>query len=63
MTLTGLIHLDNLFQMPDKTVALIVRFLEQGKGRLSERAKAAAFKELTEEEVRKIEHKYQEIFQ
>lgn len=61
MAHTCLIHLDNLVQMPDKTVALIVRFLEQGKGRLSERAKAAAFKELTEE-VRKIEHKYQEIF-
>jgi Fic family protein len=56
-------YLDNLFQMPDKTVALIVRFLQQGKGRLSERAKAKEFKELTEEEVRSIENKYQEIFQ
>jgi hypothetical protein len=56
-------YLDNFFQMPDKTVALIVRFLQQGKGRLSERAKAREFKELTEEEVRSIENKYQEIFQ
>jgi hypothetical protein len=56
-------YLDNLFQMPDKTVALLVRFLEQGKGRLSVRAKAREFKELTEEEVDIIENKYKDIFQ
>jgi hypothetical protein len=56
-------YLDNLFQMPDKTVALLVRFLEQGKGRLTERAKAKEFKDLTEEEVETIENKYKEIFQ
>lgn len=55
-------YLDNLFEMPDKTVALLVRFLEQGNGKLSERAKAREFKELTEEEVDTIENKYQEIF-
>lgn len=56
-------YLDNLFQMPDKTVALLLRFLEQGKGRLSVRAKAREFKELTEEEVDIIENKYKDIFQ
>lgn len=56
-------YLDNLFEMPDKTVALLVRFLEQGNGKLSERAKTKEFKELTEEEVAAIENKYQEIFQ
>jgi hypothetical protein len=56
-------YLDNLFQMPDRTVALLVRFLDQGKGRLSERAKAREFKELTNVEVERIENKYQEIFQ
>lgn len=56
-------YLDNLFEMPDKTVALIVRFLEQGNGKLSERAKTKEFKELLQEEVEAIEKKYQEIFQ
>jgi len=56
-------YLDNLFEMPDKTVALLVRFLEQGNGKISERAKTKEFKELTNEEVLAIENKYQEIFQ
>lgn len=54
--------LDNYFEMPDKTVALLVRFLEQGNGKLSERAKSIEFKDLTEKEVGWIENKYQEIF-
>ena len=48
--------------MPDKTVALLVRFLEQGKGKLSERAKIKAFEALTEAEIATIENKYQERF-
>ena len=56
-------YLDNHFEMPDKTVALIVRFLEQGKGKLSERAKTKEFQVLQDEEVEAIENKYQEIFQ
>lgn len=55
-------YLDNVYEMPDKTVALLVRFLEQGNGKLSERAKASEFKELTNDEVDAIEKKYQEIF-
>lgn len=55
-------YLDNLFEMPDKTVALMMRFLEQGKGRLSERAKNKEFNLLTAEETSQIEEKYQEIF-
>ncbi len=54
-------YLDNHFEMPDRTVALLVRFLQQGKGQLSERAKE--FEALTDEEVIEIENKYQEIFQ
>ena len=54
--------LDNHFEMPDKTVALLVRFLEQGKGKLSERAKSKEFKVLTEAEISTIENKYQEVF-
>lgn len=55
-------YLDNYFEMPDKTVALLIRFLEQGKGQLSERAKNKEFQKLTEPEVLRIEEKYQDIF-
>ena len=56
-------YLDNIYEMPDKTVALLVRFLEQGNGKLTERAKEKEFKELTREEVAAIENKYREVFQ
>ncbi len=55
-------YLDNLYEMPDKIVALLIRFLGQGGGQLSERAKLKEFRELTNEEVEAIENKYQEIF-
>ncbi|MDB5249147.1 MAG: filamentation induced by camp protein fic [Segetibacter sp.] len=55
-------YLDNHFQMPDKMVALLVRFLEQGGGKLSERAKTKEFTELNEIEIHSIENKYEEIF-
>lgn len=55
-------YLDNYFEMPDKTVALLIRFLEQGKGQLSERAKSKEFQELTADEVLRIQEKYQNIF-
>lgn len=54
--------LDNSFEMPDKTVAMLIRFLEQGKGKLSERAKAKEFSLLNAAEVLAIENKYEEIF-
>ena len=56
-------YLDNHFEMPDKTVALIVRFLDQGKGKLSERARLKEFEALKEEEIKDIENKYKDIFQ
>lgn len=55
-------YLDSHFEMPDKTVALLVRFLEQGGGKLSERAKSKGFRALEKEEVKTIENKYEEIF-
>ncbi len=55
-------YLDDLFEMPDKTVALLVRFLEQNEGRLSKRARMKEFTALTEKEVLQIENLYQEIF-
>jgi Fic family protein len=54
--------LDEEFEMPDKTIALLVRFLEQNKARLSERAQTNEFKALKANEVKGIEKKYAEIF-
>ena len=48
--------------MPDKTVAMLIRFLDRNDGQLSERARGNEFNALTEKEVRDIENKYQEIF-
>lgn len=55
--------LDNYVEMPDKTVALLVRFLEQGSGILSKRARSNEFVMLTDDEVTAIEKKYGEIFE
>lgn len=55
-------YLDNHFEMPDKLVALLIRFLEQGKGQLSERAKNREFQELTVDEIKRIQDKFQDIF-
>ncbi len=54
--------LDDRFQMPDKTVALLIRFLEQNNGKISKRAKAKEFLELTNREVLEIEENYKLIF-
>lgn len=55
-------YLDNNFEMPDKTVALLVRFLEQGNGKLSERAKSKEFQALNQDEINEIENKFCEVF-
>ncbi len=54
--------LDNEFEMPDKTVALLVRFLEQNNGSLSKRSRENEFLNLNNAEVLKIETKFREIF-
>ncbi|QNF31222.1 Fic family protein (plasmid) [Adhaeribacter swui] len=54
--------LEDYYEMPDRLIALLVRFLEQGKGSLSERAKTKEFSKLTSDEVLAIENRYQEIF-
>ena len=53
--------LDDHFQMPDKTVALLIRFLEQNKGTLSKLAKEKEFIKLNAVEVKAVEDKYKEI--
>jgi Fic family protein len=54
--------LDDRFQMPDKMVALLIRFLEQNNGVLSKRSQEKEFAGLTEEEVRAIEESYSYYF-
>jgi Fic family protein len=56
-------YVDNEFEMPDKTVALLVRFLSQNDGLLSRKKRQSEFAALTDEDVKKIELKYKEIFE
>lgn len=55
--------LDDEFQMPDKTIALLVRFLEQGNGKLSKRAKEKELPPFTDKEIQEIEKKYAFYFE
>ena len=55
-------YLDDNLEMPDKTVALLIRFIEQNDGQLSKRARVKEFGALTDEEARDIESRYQKIF-
>lgn len=53
---------DNRFEMPDSTIAMLVRFLEQNEGKLSKRARMNEFNELTQDEVTEIEAYYDQFF-
>jgi Fic family protein len=55
--------IDDEFEMPDKLVAMLVRFLGQNAGELSQRAKKKEFEVLTAREVIAIEERYKEIFE
>ena len=55
--------IDDEFEMPDKLVALLVRFLSQNSGELSQRASKKEFGVLTDGEVNAIEKCYKEIFE
>ena len=55
-------YLDDVFEMPDKEVALLIRFLGQNNGKLSKRAIEKEFPELTDNEVNEIEQHYQIYF-
>lgn len=55
-------YLDDEFEMPDKMVALLVRFLEQGEGKISKRTREKEFALLDEAEILNIEATFQEIF-
>jgi Fic family protein len=54
--------LDNRFQMPDKMIALLVRFLKQNNGKLSKRALGKEFSKLKDAEVLEIEKQFDFCF-
>ncbi|MDP2088216.1 MAG: hypothetical protein Q8J84_02325 [Flavobacteriaceae bacterium] len=47
--------------MPDKTVALLIRFLEQNNGELSKRSGNKELEVLTDKEIAEIEKVYKEL--
>jgi hypothetical protein len=53
---------DDEFEMPDNTVALLVRFLEQNNGILSQRARKKEFFALNDAEVLALETKFKKLF-
>lgn len=54
--------LDDMFEMPDKTVDLLIQFLRQGDGTLSVRARSKEFAALKSKEIARIERQFGEIF-
>jgi hypothetical protein len=54
--------LEAIVDMPDRTIDLLLRFLQQNNGRLSARAREREFVALTANEVQKIETMYGEFF-
>lgn len=55
--------LDHRFQMPDRSVALLIQFLNQNNGKLSKRAKGKEFASLTDHEIEEIEKHFQSYFE
>lgn len=51
-----------LVEMPDRTLERLHGFLRQGNGHLSQRARGKEFGALTDDEVRRIEAIFQELF-
>ncbi len=53
----------DIVDMPDRIIDLLHRFLRQGDGRLSQRARQREFAALTHEEAAAIEHLYAQVFE
>lgn len=53
---------DAIADMPEKTVTLLMRFLQQNGGTLSKRARAHEFARLSSDEVRWVEEVYKQCF-
>jgi hypothetical protein len=56
-------NVENLFDMPERTVDLLFRFLHQNEGRLSRRAREREFSELSDDETERVELIYRRRFQ
>ncbi|MEQ8623595.1 MAG: Fic family protein [Vicingaceae bacterium] len=56
-------YIDEVYEMPDDMVSLLVRFLEQGAGKLPKRALKKEFSELKDIEVKEIEETFAEVFE
>jgi hypothetical protein len=56
-------YVNNRFDMPQKSLSLLLNFLRQSNGQLSKRARTKEFSALTDVEVTEIESKYQEVFE
>jgi hypothetical protein len=56
-------YLDNEFELPDKHVALLVKYLSQNNGQLSKKKRESDFAEFTDEEVESIELVYKNSFE
>ena len=55
-------YIEDDFEMPDKVIAALIRFLEQNNGKLSKSAKEKEFAALSDIEVQIIEEQYKKIF-
>ena len=55
-------YIDNTFDMPDKTVALLVKLLENNNGKLSKNKRTKEFVLLNDKQVAAIELAYNKIF-
>ncbi|MDD2388067.1 MAG: Fic family protein [Bacteroidales bacterium] len=54
--------IEDEYEMPDKLIATLTRFLEQNLGMLSKRAREKEFERLSNKEVQAIEEVFREIF-
>ncbi|NBC06564.1 MAG: cell filamentation protein Fic [Bacteroidetes bacterium] len=54
--------INQYFEMPDRLVSLLLRFLEQNDGKLSKRAREKEFAPLTDQEAQLIEATFRDIF-
>jgi len=55
-------EVESFLEMPERLIDLLFRFLNQNGGRLSQRAREHEFKELTDEEAKRIEAIFHETF-
>mgnify|MGYP004000422501 FL=1 len=52
----------SFIEMPGRQIDLLIRFLNQNQGKLSQRAKGNEFSQLTPQEIEALEDKYDEVF-